>query len=1545
MCSAWCGNADVRHESKETSCQMTFLPPPLTAGMEEEDETENVVRQVLEGILQEGLRRANAANMKAAQCLRSLNSDQRAKDQLLAPLTATLCDVRTKDDLEDNRKCIKDLMEQYVDRSFPSISGMLGENDQVVEMVEEAEEEQDKWGDEVGATENPYSIFTGKDENRNQGSFSLLSMLDLPEVRMIDLGAVAAQLQGSMKEKQIAGLKALETSMWSELTYSEHWSGVCEGLARLVAASTEAVLESIGDKASEGRVPRRGVRASEQEQEGQGKDDSDVCMRVIKMYWELFTCLSPGQRADIYLAVAADLVNTFRSRLWVLPNAGSPSLPAEEDVSSPPGPSPPCAAALSIEGTPHGRLLCAKVGLLHRMQQDLPSLFPHLPDLALHQVLAWTCLLLRTLHSPSSPSQHPHLLLSPIHLFAALDASAHWFKSWCLRLPPPKLSYFLQRTGLLGDILHVCRPLKEQPGHGIGLDDSSRWEDKGDDAVAASPALASREEEATVVRLHPLPRVPDEPDISSLPPFLCSFPPLDPRGLTALKQSFSLGLLSHLGATASLTFHAGSESGKAREGCVGAVSALWGGAVALRAHDLPSRLSDVCLAPPPAAPACSPHLRIATSTASAPPSSPSSGSYLISCAELFLHTLLVEDTPGEHPPMQVSLPRIPCIAATTHPSAAADCPEPRLSTSHPDKTKDIAFAHFSTPAHINVTSGPFYLCQSAAAALLELPLPASYRMHALGRLIARLRGPCPPEAQARRLVLTVLALRLSTRCGARAGPGGGDADGVGTGLEDLRFLHRHAVRLCCTRSLATSPPLSPASINLLQRVYCESLFSVYRTQPCLFDDLPRWPLHVFLPLLVTPPTAATEIMREDDAGGHTGGAGLPNTTKDGKRSQEFAYACLGLLCWDYRGMRYLSRLGGSLFYGLTGALCTRVLDVLEREEDGGEDDGDERRGDEQSVCPFLTPSLPFLPILLQNIASVGPQAPLAGLLSTLLACLFQDFPRRHGLRYAEDLSSPLPLLQPPRLRHTLCLALVLARELASRPFEGLEDIAAPHVAVLLEWEKPPLMPELGGDKAKRALPREPRGRREGVRPAVWKDSEAGQLLSLRLLISMASTLNGAAWLVATFPALNAALCRASALWPSSHTSSPSPGRPGPPGSRMHSTFVSIGKNAGDEKEERAADDNLLGALYLRALLHQEKASSALPPPPPLRDEEEIDAALAVLSVQRAMDSGGLRYGWGAMPVHFFQEHAVRKLERAGSPLSLTRLLEEGYGMGGEKNHLLPVCWEHVRRHVHGGPERESAGGGASKGSTDTCQPGWGPEARQVAPGEPSTCITRACHIQIDMVIVHAARWGLLPDEEAEKTNFRRSLLSLVQGSSSVMTVWELSIWLIMACGKGEEEVLPLLLWGRLPPKRSQERGLRDGRVGQDDGALADETVTALDSQMPEINGALTQCGLSTRAVVLSWFTHSFWGALSVTELAISETLYILHGPAMRVGVALSLFKFMREDLLVAAARQYDVIRVSHIVEASLKRFEFTPQVMEGLREAHARLDQKVQKRM
>jgi hypothetical protein len=68
----------------------------------------------------------------------------------------------------------------------------------------------------------------------------------------------------------------------------------------------------------------------------------------------------------------------------------------------------------------------------------------------------------------------------------------------------------------------------------------------------------------------------------------------------------------------------------------------------------------------------------------------------------------------------------------------------------------------------------------------------------------------------------------------------------------------------------------------------------------------------------------------------------------------------------------------------------------------------------------------------------------------------------------------------------------------------------------------------------------------------------------------------------------------------------------------------------------------------------------------------------------------------------------------------------------------------------------------------------------------------------------------------------------------------------------------------------------------------------------------------------------------VTELAINETLRFLYGPKGQVALALALFRYVREELLRAAARQDDVLRLFHLFSHGVRRFEFTPEVVEEM---------------
>ena len=597
-------------------------------------------------------------------------------------------------------------------------------------------------------------------------------------------------------------------------------------------------------------------------------------------------------------------------------------------------------------------------------------------------------------------------------------------------------------------------------------------------------------------------------------------------------------------------------------------------------------------------------------------------------------------------------------------------------------------------------------------------------------------------------------------------------------------------------SLHRSAIQACSTSHCLTTLLATSLFTICRRSPALIPTPALWPTHDLMPFLA----AAKEGQQQEEE------------EEEGRR-RILAHACLPAFACDYRGVEHLLQQPVPCLAGLVQSLTRQTLRRL-REEENEEDIG------------FLP--LPTLSVLLQNLASTERGAVVlcdTGLVQAhLLPFLFEQAPQLYGVQFVEYMVCSGPALQPARLHGSLFLVLALLRTVGATHPPLLQPTLAPHVE----------------------------------RVVAATQTEGLQELSLRLLISVASTLHGAAWLHTTFPQLDAALRQAVAP---------------------------------QENEELPALDNTVcAAAYLRGLLHQADASPSLPPSPPLLDEDELQEAQVALAVSAAVSTGGLGSGWGSIPTYFFQEQ--RQLQQQEEPQgdvggtlpSLLSVLAEGKGMGAEKTVLLPVCWRHVVE-------------------------AWAKDVQAQPQAPAAAVIDPLLQAKVEMVAVHAVRWGMLPETELE--SFQTTLLELAHACGNrPPSVWRLGIFLLMACGQADQVL------ACLPPVLPEA----------DHAVVADQTAEALQRELPEVWGALVWSGVSARALVRTWFEHAFWGVLSVTELAVAQALVVLHGPDMQVGLALALLHHLRDDLL-AWARQPDLLRLVHAQWQGLRRFEFTPEVV------------------
>ncbi|KAM3570491.1 hypothetical protein VYU27_007439 [Nannochloropsis oceanica] len=1404
---------------------------------QDEDNVDDVIIQTVGKILKEGFRQGQLAPSSTAnQALHAI--DGGTKERLLAPLATALArSISTEKEAQQQCEHVRRITEAVLTKGLKGLIVVKTEEEEAEGEEEDKvgnEDEDDPWSSGGGggggdATSlSSYSIF-GPGYNKDKGgSFSLFSMLEIPDVVMVDLGMVARQLQETMKREQKEGLRALENSLLGDLTYSEHWPDICEGLARLLTVP--------GGK-------EKGMEEGEEEGE-----EYAVPMRTVKLYRKLFDCLTSRQRADIYLAVTIDIIQTFRTQIWVLP---PPSFPSSSSSTSPP------SLASLLEATPAGCLLWAKIQLFHKMQKEMPAMFPHLQDRSLHSILIWTCLLLRTL--TLSPFLPPSLLLSPAHFLAVVDGKAEWFRQWCLRLPPTLMSYMVARTGLLEDLLQQQQPQEQQQQQqqqqgqaSLNIQNFSNSNCGSKDTSSSNSTSSSTTSNPSDVHVMPLPpppmqvvyldRTEKQPSISSH-----SLPSTFSASLVAKQwQTAGMCMLSHLCTTSSLLFderqqhrqqqhqQQDNEKAQATDGCVESILPLWRGTPVLFPEQLPTGPCDVNLTLPDPATGMRLHLHIKTfplpssshsfpsdvEVAACPfspplPLSSSRFSYLARLAELFLTTMLALDKEQ---------------AAATSPAVAE---ERRKATA----TATAAAAAAATAAaarqlhqvHNGDSAISLLAARAATFALLTLPLHRTPLIleDTFKRLVRGINAlffdQCFQSSPHLHLILRA-ALHISNQLFDKPRKEDEEEREEDEETRDLRadlfLLHRNVsiassfyrTRFSILLPLYLKRPF--ASSRELQTLFCRSILYLYRARPTVMGDLRYWPAPNTLPLDFT------------------------------------------------------------------------MVKILENEEGVEEED--------RSACTTQGASAVWNSQLLQQY---------------LLPFLFVQAPHQYGIFYADHISSPHPPLQPSRLRHTLWLAFSLLRPLARTHAALLQTLLKPHVELSQEQGQD------GEEKSMRVV------------------SDEQRELSLRLVICVASTMDGAAWLLTTFPSLDASLRRACA--PSLLSSLP-----------PHSDHEIIKNEAGADCRRSAEtylfsasfspqlDGPLLATAYLRALLHQANTSPSLPPSPPLHDEGEVEDALVTLSVQAAVTYGGLGNGWGQMPLKCFpQQSEFRQQQQqqqqqmgwegglSSTPLPcLINILKEGGGVGGEKTALLPLCWKHIR----GCGYAKQSGIALETFSSGAAAPS------ESAAIDQQQALSRT---KIEMILVHVVRWGMLPDTDADKGGFRRSLVRLVEASAGRVSVWQLGIWLIMACGQGEE-VLPLLpslyRHGLREKFKGEKKGEENEGEKEEDYALADRTVETLHREMPEVGGAMIRCGLSARALVLSWYQHSFWGVLSVTELAINETLRFLYGRKGQVALVLALFRHVREELLRAAARQDDMLRLFHLFSHGVRRFEFTPEVVENM---------------
>jgi len=1509
---------------------------------QDEDNVDDVIIQTVGKILKEGFRQGQLAPSSTAnQALHAI--DGGTKERLLAPLATALArSISTEKEAQQQCEHVRRITEAVLTKGLKGLIVVKTEEEEAEGEEEDKvgnEDEDDPWSSGGGggggdATSlSSYSIF-GPGYNKDKGgSFSLFSMLEIPDVVMVDLGMVARQLQETMKREQKEGLRALENSLLGDLTYSEHWPDICEGLARLLTVP--------GGK-------EKGMEEGEEEGE-----EYAVPMRTVKLYRKLFDCLTSRQRADIYLAVTIDIIQTFRTQIWVLP---PPSFPSSSSSTSPP------SLASLLEATPAGCLLWAKILLFHKMQKEMPAMFPHLLDRSLHSILIWTCLLLRTL--TLSPFLPPSLLLSPAHFLAVVDGKAEWFRQWCLRLPPTLMSYMVARTGLLEDLLQQQQPQEQQQQQqqqqgqaSLNIQNFSNSNCGSKDTSSSNSTSSSTTSNPSDVHVMPLPpppmqvvyldRTEKQPSISSH-----SLPSTFSASLVAKQwQTAGMCMLSHLCTTSSLLFderqqhrqqqhqQQDNEKAQATDGCVESILPLWRGTPVLFPEQLPTGPCDVNLTLPDPATGMRLHLHIKTfplpssshsfpsdvEVAACPfspplPLSSSRFSYLARLAKLFLTTMLALDKEQ---------------AAATSPAVA----EERRKATATATAAAAAAATAATAAaarqlhqvHNGDSAISLLAARAATFALLTLPLHRTPLLleDTFKRLVRGINAlvfdQCFQSSPHLHLILRA-ALHISNQLFDKPRKEDEEEREEDEETRDLRadlfLLHRNVsiassfyrTRFSTLLPLYLKRPF--ASSRELQTLFCRSILYLYRARPTVMGDLRYWPAPNTLPLDFT----MVKILENEEGVEEEDRSGKREVGEEyGRKVRERACAILVPFLWDFQGVLSLLEMkeGSPLAHVLRflNQHVLRRLSFAEKEEEGGrEEEKNENKNEDDQGGSLLPLSLPLLGIFLQNIACTTQGASAVWnsqlLQQYLLPFLFVQAPHQYGIFYADHISSPHPPLQPSRLRHTLWLAFSLLRPLARTHAALLQTLLKPHVELSQEQVQD------GEEKRMRVV------------------SDEQRELSLRLVICVASTMDGAAWLLTTFPSLDASLRRACA--PSLLSSLP-----------PHSDHEII-KNEASADCRRSAetylfsasfspqlDGPLLATAYLRALLHQANTSPSLPPSPPLHDEGEVEDALVTLSVQAAVTYGGLGNGWGQMPLKCFpqqsefrQQQQQQQQQQMGwegglssTPLPcLINILKEGGGVGGEKTALLPLCWKHIR------------GCGYAKQSgiaLETFSPG------AAAPSESAAIDQQQAlsRTKIEMILVHVVRWGMLPDTDADKGGFRRSLVRLVEASAGRVSVWQLGIWLIMACGQGEE-VLPLLpslyRHGLREKFKGEKKGEENEGEKEEDYALADRTVETLHREMPEVGGAMIRCGLSARALVLSWYQHSFWGVLSVTELAINETLRFLYGRKGQVALVLALFRHVREELLRAAARQDDMLRLFHLFSHGVRRFEFTPEVVENM---------------